>query len=1038
MPIKAERLEADVVVNTGKAEKDLDSFQRKMKQTGDTTTQTGKTAEKSGKSFLGLGGHVKTMMAGFGVASAVKFGASITQAASEAQQSVGGTEAVFGKFSDTVMADSKDAAKQFGLSANNYRESANIIGSLLKNQGVAAKQLGGQTKSMVSLGADLSATYGGTVKDAVGALASAYKGEFDPMQQYGVTLTQNAINLEAMRQAGVKTTADFNKLSTAQQTSAKRAATTALVMKQSTSAQGQFQKQTNTLAEQQQILGAQFTDLKATLGNALLPVLTQVLTAVNKHMIPAFEAVPKVVGKVKHAITDVTDAVPGMNKGLKIAAGVVTGVFVGAMVVAATRATITKTKVVASWIAQQAAAVKSALIQARALVSTGVFYVQYAALVAAQGAKAAASWIAQQARMVASTVASGARVVATWIAQAAVATATMAATVARVVAGWVLMAVQSTIQAARMAAAWIIAMGPIALAVAAVVAVVALIIKNWSKITAATKAAWSAVSGAISKAWDFIKRIVSGAVGALVGAVTGAMGKVRSVFSGAWNAITGLVGGAMGKVASAVSSGVGRVVGVVKTLPGKIVGGLGNVGGMLLHSGEAIIQGLIDGIGNMAGKVYGAVKGVLSKARNLLPFSPAKEGPFSGKGWTLHSGRSLMEGFAQGITDRGRKVVQATKNVLSAQATTMAKSITKVQGLKRPKKRDAAQDDLAKTLTKGFTDAIHKGHTAAIQRYVGDLVDASRKALEGKAEQTLVSGIKRLGKAATAELKRQSTVASRLAAAISSRDAQVQAKSSFQDSMASGISNQANVLNSGNSASAIRASLQVQVAKANAYVANLKRLRAMGYASAVIQQVASAGIEQGAAVAEALAKASPDDVAGISSAFTKITATAATESKSMAGSLYNAGIQAANGMIEGLKSRQEAIGHTLTSIAKSMATSIKKALKIKSPSRVMIDLMGYVGAGMVKGLQAMHRPVAKAGAGIATVASSSIAGALGSTPGLPGAPGGSGGPITPGATGGLGGNRTVQFNFTVHNPKDEATSQTTNKALDRVASLGLV
>lgn len=1019
MPIKAERLEADVVVNTTGAVKDLDSFQKKVQQTGDGLTQAGDKADKGGRKMLGLGTHVKAaagIMVGVGVAGALTFAKGVTSAASDAQQSMGATETVFGNASESIIDASKAAAKAVGLSANSYRENANVIGSLFMNKGLKGNQLVKATENAIQKGADLSATFGGSATEAVEALSSAFKGEFDPLERYGISLKQSTINTEADALAKKKYGKALKDLNADQQNAINRQATTNLINKQSIKSSGAFSKETGTLAHQQQVLAAQFTDLKSTLGSALLPVFTKVLAVVNDHLIPALTVAPKYVKRFKDSITEVVHAVPGMGTGLKIAAGVLTGVFVSAMIVAATRATITKTKVVASWVAQQAAAVKSAAVQVATLVRTGVFYVQYATLVAVQGAKAAGAWIAQQARMVASTVASGARVVAVWIANAAVATATMAATVARVVAGWVLMGVQSMIQAARMAAAWVIAMGPIGWAIAAIVAAVVLIIKNWDKVKAATVKVWGAISEAVQKAWDFIKGIVTGASTALVGAVTGA-----------WSKITG-----------AVSSGVGRVVGFVKSLPGKIVGALGNAGSMLLHSGEAIIQGLIDGIMHKADDVYGAVKGVLSKARNLLPFSPAKEGPFSGSGWTLHSGRSMMTALAQGITERGRKVTEATQKVLSHNAQVIARSITKTQATKGAAKRGKAQAGLAASLTSGLTDAVGKGSASAVQRYVTDLVGATRKALEGKAERSLVGSIKRLGRAATTELNRQAANASALAAQTAKRDALMQSKSDFQDSMASGISSQANVLNAGNSASAIRASLQVQVGKAKAFVANLKKMRAMGYAQAVVQQVASAGIEQGAAVAEALTQASRADVSGISSAFTTIADTAATESKAMASSMYDAGIQAADGIIKGLNTRKKQIGQTLTDIAKSMKGAIRAALGIHSPSRVMFDLMRYVGAGMVNGLKAMHKPVSKAGARIASVASTSIADALGSSPGLPGSPGGAGGPLTPGATGGLGGNRTVQFNFTIHNPKDEAASQTTNKALDRVASLGLV
>jgi hypothetical protein len=55
---------------------------------------------------------------------------------------------------------------------------------------------------------------------------------------------------------------------------------------------------------------------------------------------------------------------------------------------------------------------------------------------------------------------------------------------------------------------------------------------------------------------------------------------------------------------------------------------------------------------------------VLSGARDLLPFSPAKEGPFSGRGWTLFSGRSIMTGLAEGIHDEAPTVHKTMSSAL--------------------------------------------------------------------------------------------------------------------------------------------------------------------------------------------------------------------------------------------------------------------------------------------------------------------------------------------------------------------------------------
>jgi phage-related protein len=101
----------------------------------------------------------------------------------------------------------------------------------------------------------------------------------------------------------------------------------------------------------------------------------------------------------------------------------------------------------------------------------------------------------------------------------------------------------------------------------------------------------------------------------------------------------------------------------VQSIPGRIWDTLGNLGNLLYQAGRNIIQGLINGIKAAAGAVYDAVDGILSKVRNLLPFSPAKEGPFSGRGWTLYSGMSISQALADGITAKGGEAVRAANDV---------------------------------------------------------------------------------------------------------------------------------------------------------------------------------------------------------------------------------------------------------------------------------------------------------------------------------------------------------------------------------------
>lgn len=120
---------------------------------------------------------------------------------------------------------------------------------------------------------------------------------------------------------------------------------------------------------------------------------------------------------------------------------------------------------------------------------------------------------------------------------------------------------------------------------------------------------------------------------------------------------------------NSIRSKVGAAIRFMRGLPGRVVRAVGNLGRTLFNAGKSLIQGLINGIKNMASGVANAVKGALGRAREYLPFSPAKRGPFSGKGWTLYSGRSIMKAFAKGIEDSSSQAINSVRRVMRAVST---------------------------------------------------------------------------------------------------------------------------------------------------------------------------------------------------------------------------------------------------------------------------------------------------------------------------------------------------------------------------------
>ena len=199
------------------------------------------------------------------------------------QQSIGAIDTVFKGSAGQMHTWAGAASTSVGLTKNEFNELGTLIGSQLKNGGTAMDQLAPKTNQLIGLGADLSSMFGGTTKDAVGALSSALKGERDPIEKYGVSLTQAKIDAEAAALG-------YEKVGGALSSQGTQAATLSLIMKQTADAQGNFAKEGDTLAHQQQVLSAEWGNMKATLGTALLPILTTVFTFLNNTAVPAVKS----------------------------------------------------------------------------------------------------------------------------------------------------------------------------------------------------------------------------------------------------------------------------------------------------------------------------------------------------------------------------------------------------------------------------------------------------------------------------------------------------------------------------------------------------------------------------------------------------------------------------------------------------------------------------------------------------------------------------------------------------------------------------
>jgi len=140
---------------------------------------------------------------------------------------------------------------------------------------------------------------------------------------------------------------------------------------------------------------------------------------------------------------------------------------------------------------------------------------------------------------------------------------------------------------------------PILLAVAALAVGVYYVIKYWDQIKGFFAKLWKSVTAIFLTTWNWIKNLFLSYTPA--GLVIKHWSKITKFFSDLWTKVKGVF------------------TGFVEWITG--------LGDRFFQAGSNIVNSIWRGIKSMINKPIDAIKGMVTKIRNLLPFSPAKEGP---------------------------------------------------------------------------------------------------------------------------------------------------------------------------------------------------------------------------------------------------------------------------------------------------------------------------------------------------------------------------------------------------------------------------
>ena len=208
-------------------------------------------------------------------------GDSIT-AASDLNETVSKTSVVFGDSSASVMAWASTAATALGQSKQGALDAASTFGNLFVSMGMGKDTSADMSMGLVNLASDLASFNNLDPTEVLDKLRSGLLGQTEPLQSLGVNMNAAMVQQKAMEMGLAATTDALTPAMLAQ-------ARYALILDQTKTSQGDFARTSDGLANQQRIADAQWKDMTATIGQALLPVqlaLVQTLNQLTQRVLP--------------------------------------------------------------------------------------------------------------------------------------------------------------------------------------------------------------------------------------------------------------------------------------------------------------------------------------------------------------------------------------------------------------------------------------------------------------------------------------------------------------------------------------------------------------------------------------------------------------------------------------------------------------------------------------------------------------------------------------------------------------------------------
>ena len=444
-----------------------------------------------------------------------------------------------------------------------------------------------------------------------------------------------------------------------------------------------------------------------------------------------------------------------------------------------------------------------------------------------------------------------------------------------------------------------------------------------------------------NKMADYVPQMVDAGLRLLTGVLDGIADNIDDVVDSAVDIVTEFIDAIGDAGVDIIDAGAEMIIDFINGVADSIDEHSEELGEAGANLAEAIIEGMVDGLAAGGGEILDAAKNM---AQNALDGAMGLLGIHSPSREFNKIGKFVVQGFRQGIDGNKQEINQAFSTLKGQLRQFVSDSKQEVKRLEQELKqlRDSdKKEDKRRAAKIAAQLAREKREQAAAQATYEQLskrLDDEQRKLGRLADRY----DELTGKIERAQQRLQNAIRTR-------DDYNKQIKDQYSDiPSATGETKVADYI----------ADLKKQVEDTKVFANALARLRDLGINDEMYKDLLATGPEALPFVQELLA-GGKRGVNQINALNKELNKTGKALGKEASSELYQAAVDSARGIVDGLKKQRKAIEEQMDRIADAMVKALKKKLGIKSPSKVFAELGGYSAQGLTKGFKDSTGDVAK-------------------------------------------------------------------------------